>query len=435
MNYRFWALLAAGVWVVLAGCAPAGPAPTATTPATAAPTPSPIPATPTLHAFLPEPMLVESPLGRRGALGLIRNQAPFAVERIDLRMTFLSSAGDTLHRERLRPLLPYLAPGEASPVHLEYKGSPEPSSIGLEVISYRVREAPTVQPVVDVQQTSATAEGGTRVLGEVELQNEAEAARIDGYAVANESPDGKLTSLARAVLAPSYLASGELLPFEALLPTQARLTSIRTYVSASPAERRPPSPVEVVLTPGWSSDPQGRPFLVGIVRNPTDTTVAAEILLAFRHDGELVQVIGLDGHVPLAPGEQRPFGVRELALPKDVDPTAVELEPIIVPPAPGEIPPRVETLRMDIAGAEALGSNFFLRGQVSNDGPAAVANPTLFAALRATDGTLWTAGWLQLGDTFAAGQSEMFVLSLPLPEGIEVPLGEFDLRALGTTPR
>lgn len=434
MIHRFSSLLAAGLSVMLVGCAPAASTPTATTPPTATPTSTPIPVTPTLHASLTEPILVEDPVGRRTALGLIRNRAPHAVEGIELEVTFLSATGDMIRQEQVVPVLPYLASGGASPVEFQYEGNTNPASVTLEVVRYEVREALTVQPGASLQTALAGADGGTRVLGELELHDDVGAVRIDGFAVASADAEGKLTSLARSIAATSYLAPGDRLPFEAFLPTRVPLTSIQTYGSASPTDRRQNSPVQVIFDPGWSFDPQGRPFLIGFVHNPTGATVTAEILLSIRTDGELRQVTGLDLRVPLAPGEQRPFGVRDPALPKDADPAALEAEPIIVPPAPGEIPPRVQSLRMQVTGAEALGSNYFLRGRVSNEGPEAVASPTLIAALRATDGTLWTAGWLRLGDEFEAGQSEPFVLSLPLPEGVEVPLGEFDVRAIGTTP-
>ncbi len=425
----------AGVWLMLAGCAPVAPIPTATAAPTATHTSPPITVTPTLHASLAEPALVEGPLGAQRALGLIRNRAPFAIGEIDLRVTFLSVTGATLHQARVRPELPYLRPGAASPVQLEYEDGPAPSSSTVEVMRYSLYDEPTVQPAVSLLGSFGPSQGGMRVLGELDLDDSADAARIDGLVVATANSDGKPTSLAEAIVAPSYLASGHRLPFEAFLPAQASLASIETYVAASATAPRPASPLEVDLNPGWKFDPQRRPFLVGVVTNPTDSAVAAEILLAFRSGGEFMQVVDLGLRVPLAPGERRPFAVENVHLSSDADPENAIVESIIVPQESGVESSRVEALRLQITGAETLGSNLFLRGHVTNDGDRPVGNPTLIAALRATDGTLWTAGWLPIGASMAPGQTEPFVLPLRLPQEVDVPLGEFDVRALGTASR
>jgi hypothetical protein len=131
----------------------------------------------------------------------------------------------------------------------------------------------------------------------------------------------------------------------------------------------------------------------------------------------------------LAAGEQRPFGLR--------------LEPASAAAAEGNwsVEPFLETRRaaaarvlpldLQLTGFENLSSNLFLRGQVVNSHEATVHQAALFAALRATDGQLLTATWLELPPEIEAGASHEFVLSLPISEEMAIGTAEFDLRALG----
>ncbi|MGA9534169.1 MAG: hypothetical protein WBR18_15735, partial [Anaerolineales bacterium] len=88
-------------------------------------------------------------------------------------------------------------------------------------------------------------------------------------------------------------------------------------------------------------------------------------------------------------------------------------------------------LTSSITSFEQIGGSVFLRGTVENAGSATVTTPTLFAALRSTEGELWTAGSLSLAETIKPGERLPFVLDLPLPAGTDLPAAEFDIRALG----
>lgn len=418
------------VALALSACVSQAP-PVSPTATSSPPSPVPITVTPTLAASLPSPSIVKGPSGEVQALGIIRNQAPAGVTDIDLAVKFLSGhEGDILSETQVRPLLPYLPAGGSSPIVALFQGAGAPSTAQTEVLRYTEWRGETAEVAVSAARALPAAESRTRVVGYMQAPGRT-AVQIDGLEVLALDDTGSPTTLAESVSAPMYLAPGAQVPFQALLLGRFPLSSARVYLAAAHTEPRPPSKLEVKFEPGWQVDPQGNLFLLGTLRNGTDTPQTGEILLAFRRGASLLGVVDLYTRIPLAPGELRPFAVSNPPLLAGTEPGDVQIEANPQPQLERESELTVVHLSVQVTAAETLGSRVFLRGLVVNDQANSVSEPTLFAALRATDGSLWSAAWQPLGGELHAGERHEFVLSLPLPEGAELPFGEFDLRALG----
>ena len=420
--------------LALSACAPQPqtPTPTATT---MPPSAVPVTVTPTLAASLPSPAVVRTSSGEVQAIGVIGNQAPAAVTDLDLSVTFLAGEeGDMLSEIRVRPLLPYLPAGGSSPFTAPYQGAGSPDAVQTEVLRYTQWTGEAADVEISPTRALPATESRTRVVGYLETGAPA-AAQIDAIEALVLDPQGSPTALAESVAGPIYLTPGSRVPFQVILPGRVALSSAQVFLAASESQARPPSNLAVELEPGWQTDPQGNPFLLGTARNRGETDQAGEILLSFHRGAALLGVVVLETHIPLTPGEVRPFAVTNPPLLSSSETAEVQVDMYAQPSVQPESELTSIPLRVQVTEAERLGSRVFLRGLVTNEQSQSVTKPTLFAALRATDGSLWSAAWHSIGDELYTKDQHEFVLSLPLPEGVELPLGEFDLRALGLAPR
>jgi hypothetical protein len=102
-----------------------------------------------------------------------------------------------------------------------------------------------------------------------------------------------------------------------------------------------------------------------------------------------------------------------------------------IEPLPANELTGIASLTAVINSFEQLGGSVFLRGDVTNAGTIGARDPTLFAAVRNTEGELLAAAWLTAASDLPAGQMVPFVLELPLPAEVNLALAEFDLQALG----
>ena len=420
--------------LTLSACAPQAQTMTPTS-TSSPPSPVPITVTPTLAASLPSPAIVRPSTGELHALGIIGNQAPTAVTDLDVSVKFLAGqAGDLLSEVRVRPLLPYLPAGESSPFTAPFQGAGSPEAVQAEVLRYAEWSGEAADVEISPTRALPVAESRTRVVGYLETQA-GSAVQIDGMEAVVLDQVGSPTGLAESVAGPIYLSPRSRVPFQAILPGRVPLSFAKIFLAASMSQSRPPSNLAVELEPGWQTDPQGNPFLLGTAHNQGETAQTGDILLSFHRGPRLLGVVTLEASIPLTPGELRPFAVHNPPLLRGSRSGEVQVEVYAQPPPEPASETTPVPLGVQVTVAEGLGSRVFLRGHVTNEQSHSVTEPTLFAALRATDGSLWSAAWHSIGDELRAGEQHDFVLSLPLPEGVELPLGEFDLRALGLTSR
>lgn len=154
-------------------------------------------------------------------------------------------------------------------------------------------------------------------------------------------------------------------------------------------------------------------------------------------DGELIGAAGLFFPVPLKPGESQAFalaavpGIEVWMLQQNGKPQNLSLQIWFdaLALAPSVLAP--SSLDLEIRSAEAIAGTLFLHGTVRNPWIDEMTHPSVLAAVRTTEGDLLAAGWMEVALSLAPNESADFVLALPLPEGADLAMTEYDLRALG----
>jgi hypothetical protein len=251
---------------------------------------------------------------------------------------------------------------------------------------------------------------------------------IAGFSILGEE-DGIPSALPLTSIAPQQLPAGTPSPWLAQFRTEIDPDnlSILSYGLAPESTDRI-CQVEILHDPGLMFDPQGNPYFAGIIQNQEGRACQVRLLLQVLLDEEIVNLVAVDSSIPLQADEQRPFGFRLESLPR-----ADHLEDLVfsVHLETGLTPASsVVVLPLSLSSVENLGSNLFLQGEVSNTREETVHHPTVFAALRSTEGQLLTASWLDLPGPMEAGQTLEFVLPLAISEGVDIGSAEFDLRSL-----
>lgn len=414
----------------MAACVPQ-PNPTAP-PATPSPAPPSVALTPTptLDAALTGPAPRVLPTQGAEDIGLLENRSSAAVETIIVEVSYLDSQGELLHRTNSNISLPWLAPGAVSPFLASYQGPGAPAEITAELLSYQLRTEPTAAIEARIVDQRLAPSGETLVLGTLRPLGR-QPALLHGLVMTLES-DGLPLTLSSSTGAPRWLPRGEPVPFEATFQGALSGGSLATYSAGRPAADEPAPVLEVDLSPGLAVDDQGNPFVVGTMLNPTRFPARPHVLVEVSSSGSPLRLLAIQSQIPVAPGEIRSFGLRLQNLPPGAEPSTLALRAF----ADDErtVGLRTSALSVRVSRAEPIGGSLFLRGQVGNLNGSSVQAPTLFGALRSTEGQLLSASWLPLGDRLGEEMSRDFVLSLPLPADTELPEVEFDLRALGLAP-
>jgi hypothetical protein len=413
--------------LLLAACGPtqAIPSPTA-----AGPSPSPHPPTaaptPTLAAQVGRPRVSRQADGGQVVRGIFSNQSDQAVAGLRLAVEVYGAQGNLLAAGTTGPLLPWLAPGAESPYQFPFTADDAAARAQARLVGYRPTDLQSALVTVEIERVLETVDGGARALGWLQPPRTG-GAHIDRLALASYD-GGALAEVSAQPTTVHSLSNGRLVPFEAIFNGLVELVGMEPYLAASAADPASDQ-IAIEVAPGLQFDARGNPFVTGTLINQGNSPAAAEAVLALRDRDGLLRVLSVGSPLPLTAGESRPFGVGQLALPSGTDPANLTLDGF-VGAAQTELGDPVP-ISSAISSFEQIGGSVFLRGAVDNLNAVTVASPTLFAALRSTEGELWTAGSLQLAEAIKPGESIPFVINLPLPAEIELPAGEFDLRALG----
>ncbi len=157
--------------------------------------------------------------------------------------------------------------------------------------------------------------------------------------------------------------------------------------------------------------------------------------LRLELDPRLLGLVQVHFPLPLAPGEARPFSVRMPPLfgplPASPDPAELGLSasPESLPASAAEA--ALVLLDLQVESFEFTGSRAFIRGRVSNPTSHTIVTPSVFAAVRSTEGKVLGAGWQVLAPDLAPAGERTFTLSIDLPARATPSMAEYDLRALG----
>ena len=420
-------LLAAGM---SAACAPP-PAPTRQAPTTDSTKQPTLVPTPTLAADFTGPKLLPAGDGSWQASGLFTNQSQTTVHAPQLAVQLLDAQGNPLAEELAVVGLPLLPPGATSPYQATFPPELSPEAARLVIRSYTPSSGSHVPLAVELVASYALPAGGSRVLGLIGVEG-SRGAELAGLSL-GLFEFGELVAVSQSITGPLWLRPGEQATFEAILPQAAALDQLTAFAVASAGRLPPPALVEADLEPGVAFDEQGHPLLAGTLRNPAAMPAYVRLLVTVVVAGQPARVVELASPIPLRPGESRAFGLRLEDLPDSDDPDGFGVE-ITVEPLPGAGAAALATLEPVIQSVEQLAGSVFLRGSLANPTAFDVFDPTLFAALRTTDGELISAGWLPAAAELPAGGAIGFVLALPLPAGVDLALAEYDLQALAWRP-
>jgi len=418
--------------LILASCSPQAAAtgrPESNPTSTATPSPT-IVATPTLAALISRPQLTTRPDGQIAVTGILTNRSDGSVEDLRLNVRALAADGSPIGAGTVKPLLPWLPAGGESPYQLTFTSDQPAAQAEAALASYQPsnREPALVQ--VEIDSVRTTVDGGSRVLGWLQPPRTSGAA-LDGLVIASFD-GGALHAISGQPAVLHGLPAHTAVPFEAVFAESVEPLGLTPYLAAQAAEEAPDGPLKVDLEPGLQLDSQGNPFITGVVRNGGDAAIQPDIVLAISQGGRLLRVLPVEPGLPVGPGESRPFGLRQLALPPSFDPATIQLQAYVG--WTSYEPPLATQLSATITSFEPIGGSLFLRGQVENATGASVRWPTLLAAVRSTDGQLWSAASLRVADQLAEGAMAPFVIDLPLPPDADPRTAEFDIRALAIQP-
>ncbi len=181
---------------------------------------------------------------------------------------------------------------------------------------------------------------------------------------------------------------------------------------------------------------QGKGFATGAVRNAGDAPILPQVAIAVRAAGRPIGLEILQSSIPLQPGEILTFaadrfpGLQATLEWADIEVADITLE-IYLEAEP--VPPGAAAtvlLPVSVLQFEAIGSNVFLRGTVSNPDSVPLRSASILISLRSTTGEPLSARWLELSAPPAEAGME-FSVDMPLAAGIDPAMCEYDVRALG----
>jgi hypothetical protein len=427
--------------MILATLIACGPGPDLAASPTVPPTPTAVlTPTPVFEAqVLGLVVLPDSQPGDWRVVGLLENRSGFAVSDVQLAVWLEDPRGDRLTETTVLPALPHLGPGEDTPFMARFRGVGAVSGANASVLV--ARRAPIQRAEAEVSEPEQTAgeDGSLLLLGLISNPGAGPIA-IDSIAYLGVDRQGQGHALALAQAAPTWLEAGASSPFLAVADSTQEPLRWVPFVDALEQDPLPGSAIELVGPVELRLTAQGRPFAVGVLTNSSDQPRRPSLLVVVRAATRVLGVAGLDGPFPLAPGEQLPFGVADFpGLGPRLeqlrpDPASLSVEALVDPRASALSPDHRNQLEVQIDSFESVGSAVFLRGTVTNPHSVSLSRPSLYVALRTTEGDLLTAGWRELAAQLAGGGRLEFVVDLPFPQSGDLAMAEFDVVAFGLGP-
>lgn len=369
-------------------------------------------------------------------IGRVENQGKTGVHSLKLRVALLDAANQELAAATIRPLLSNLAPGEHSPFSVNFESVGEAVAAEIELLDYELMEFQRAELEVRLEEFFDLESGELALFGSI-TNPETQSVVLSEIGFLAEGPGNLSLFLAPMAYGPHTLAPKETVSFIALAPEDPGLARWSSYHDGSIEFQPPLVALELVGPPHLEFTPQGLPFVVGTLVNRGRAPEQGGVLL-FLHEGErLVSMLNIQTPLPLDVQEQLPFAAFgfpgfELRRRSD-DPEAFRVEARVESQL-AELGQIQVLLPVDVSAFHSVGSVLFIRGSVHNPLDESLRSAAVFAEVRSVTGELLTAGWSS-AEGLVPGESQAFVVELPLPEGVDATLSEYDLRAIGLQAR
>jgi len=365
--------------------------------------------TPAIEVDFSELTLVPGRLaGDWTVIGMLTNRSAFAAQGITLDVTLQGSRAAPLAHQLISPALDTLAPGAASPFSARFPAAGSAEAALAEVVSYQPASGAAIPLKIDSLAPQPMQDGRIAVYGRVSNSG-AKAIVIQDLVILARTPAGDPVALSSPASGISFLGVSESAGFVCILDSVDPASVLSAYSDAKVAS----DPGELALAfpepPKIAFDEQGVPLVLGAVRNDGGVSMLADVVVTITLRDETLGIGELELPWPLAPGETQPFAVVDFpGLETRVSRSAVD--PLSLS-AEGRIDPAV--------------------ADRDNSGPDPVARPSIMAVVNSTDGDILTAGFMTAADELGPGASLSFVLTLRLPDRVNLAMAEFDVRGAG----
>jgi hypothetical protein len=302
-------------------------------------------------------------------------------------------------------------------------------SLKVEIVSRRPALA-GLQPLEATIVSSTWLGGGVRsLLGRLEHSSPQTLTPLSAIVVGvDESRDPVAYAEAQVVL--DRIGPGEGAPFRADVPQADNVADWEFLGYGLPAQPGGPPAVSLEGEVSLFEDPQGSPFAVGQLVNPAPEPRRVRVGILIEEDDAWV-ALGIFETPSVLPAEATmPFAIDHFPSPEDLATIAsrAEVHTYLVEEASGAT---VHPLQADLNGFEVVGSRLYLRGTLSNHGAARVTDATVVAGVLRVTGELLTAGWGHQREPIEPGGQASFLIVLPIPEGTDLSLAEYDIRGFG----
>ena len=369
-------------------------------------------------------------------LGTVENSLEIPLTDLQLELELRDAEGRLAASGEIRPVPAILAPGESAGLWMQLDAL-EPDLIpSLTIRSYSEGPLFTSEVEVKILETRPSGSGQAIVLGTLTNRQNGYA-RLDDLVLLPREFGGETPGMARLQLANLGLPPDEAVYFTAEVLGEIPGAGWKAYLAASPSGMPDAPPIEVVTPPAARHSSQGRPFFIFQIRNLGSLSRWLKGQVVFYRGEDLIALARLDTPVPIRPGETRPFSIGEfvgLQTGTDLSPAEVQgWDAVLSIDALASRPALHETrlLRLEVSQFEQIGDLIYLHGELTNENPGTVEQPSALIAARDIAGALLNSAWTMPADMLRPGESVEFELTMLLPAGVTAELSEFDLQGLG----
>jgi hypothetical protein len=403
--------------------------------ATSLPSPSP-----TLQAEFQDVTLIPGRLpGDWSVIGLVTNESASSVGGVEVDISLYDAEDTLLAAQTVKPMLTILDPGAQSPFSARFPSAGAAARVEAEVIDYLPSSQPSIPIEVEQLDARVTSDGRTAVYGRA-LNSSQQTVEIVDLVLMASSSAGEPVALSEPAAGLSILDAGGSAPFVAVLGATDIADRLSSFSNARPVASRIEPSLSFSVPLRVEVDHQGSPLVIGAVLNDGDNWTSADIVVSLKNGDELVGLGEVKLPWPLAPGESQPFlvsdfpGLLQRMHDLGIEPTGLAATAEIDPAGSETSTSPPVSLQASVTAEEVLQGSLFLKGSLTNAGSEKVDRPCTLVVLRSTQGEVITAGFLVAGDELGAGETLPFTLTLPLPEGADLGMAEFDVRAGGFLP-